>query len=119
MPKVGKGLKAVNYPYSSKGIKDAFAHSQRTGEPISMEYKGGGMVPRPKYNLGGMVPRRPIPRPTPGTGMTPPTSPGIMGGAPGAGASVGMNRMGQRRKYHDLGQAPIGGYRKGGKVKKR
>tara|TARA_Y100001938_G_C7759195_1_gene267739 strand:+ start:155 stop:511 length:357 start_codon:yes stop_codon:yes gene_type:complete len=118
MPKVGKGLKAVHYPYSQRGIKDAMAHSQRTGEPVSMEYGHGGMVPRPKYNLGGIVPPRPmprpVPRPMPGTGMTPPVNPGTMGGAPGAGASVGRNRMGVGRKM-----GPIGGYRKGGKVKKR
>ncbi len=34
MPKVGKGQKAVNYPYSDKGIKDAMAHAKRTGEPV-------------------------------------------------------------------------------------
>ena len=83
MPKVGKGQKAVNYPYSKKGIKDAVAHSKRTGEPVSMEYGHGGMIP--KYNLGGMVPRpkpipRPMPRPRPGTGMTPPVNRGTMGG---------------------------------------
>jgi hypothetical protein len=60
MPKVGKGQKAVNYPYSDKGIKDAMAHAKRTGETVEME--GGGMMP--KYGHGGMVnpmmPMRPM-----------------------------------------------------------
>ena len=51
MPKVGKGQKAVNYPYSEKGIKDAIAHANRTGESVEME--GGGMIPQ--YGHGGMV----------------------------------------------------------------
>ena len=51
MPKVGKGNKAVNYPYSEKGIKDAIAHANRTGESVEME--GGGMIPQ--YGHGGMV----------------------------------------------------------------
>ena len=69
MPKVGKGNKAVHYPYSKKGIKDAIAHSKRTGDSVSMEYGHGGMIP--KYQGGGMVPmggpnvplRRVAPRP--------------------------------------------------------
>ena len=51
MPKVGKGNKAVNYPYSEKGIKDAMAHAKRTGESVEME--SGGMIPQ--YGHGGMV----------------------------------------------------------------
>ena len=72
MPKVGKGNKAVHYPYSKKGMKDAMAHSKRTGEPMSIEYgyggpvkkyPGGGMVKpmKPMYGHGGMVrPMRPM-----------------------------------------------------------
>ena len=37
MPKVGKGQKAVEYPYSKKGIKDAIANAKRTGESVEME----------------------------------------------------------------------------------
>jgi len=60
MPKVGKGNKAVHYPYSKKGIKDAMAHSKRTGEPMSIEYGHGGMVKpmmpmKPMYGYGGKV----------------------------------------------------------------
>ena len=89
MPKVGKGQKAVEYPYSKKGVTDAIAHSKRTGEPVSMEYRGGGMIP--KYNLGGMVPRRPI-----------------------AGARPGMGRGINPRVL----QALASRFKKGGKVKK-
>ena len=57
MPKVGKGQKAVEYPYSKKGIKDAIAHAKRTGESVEMEYGHGGMVKpmMPMYKNGGKV----------------------------------------------------------------
>ena len=66
MPKVGKGNKAVHYPYSEKGIKDAMAHANRTGESVEMEYGHGGMVKpmmsmKPMYGHGGMVnPMKPM-----------------------------------------------------------
>ena len=47
MPKVGKGNKVVHYPYSEKGIKDAIAHGNRTGESVTMEYGHGGRVMPP------------------------------------------------------------------------
>tara|TARA_Y100000356_G_C11176668_1_gene244472 strand:+ start:78 stop:371 length:294 start_codon:yes stop_codon:yes gene_type:complete len=60
MPKVGKGNKAVHYPYSERGIKDAMAHANRTGESVEMEYGHGGMVKpmmpmKPMYGYGGKV----------------------------------------------------------------
>ena len=107
MPKEGKGQKAVEYPYSEKGIKDAIAHANRTGESIEME--GGGMIPEyghggmvkpmykhggtvmpkyghggmikpmmPMYKHGGMVPNRPMPRPMPRMGISS-TNPEFMG----------------------------------------
>jgi hypothetical protein len=77
MPKVGKGNKAVHYPYSEKGIKDAIAHGNRTGESVTMEYGHGGMVP--KYQGGGMVPKRPMPMPRPMPSPMPKVGPKNMG----------------------------------------
>lgn len=61
MPKVGEGKKAVEYPYSTKGVKDAIAHAKRTGEALSMENSNGSVK---KYGHGGMVnpmmPMRPM-----------------------------------------------------------
>ena len=81
MPKVG-GMK---FQYTEQGMKEAVSYAKSSGKPMQVEgnYRHGGKVP--KYNLGGMVPRRPkpspiqrpIPRPTPGTGMRPPVNPGI------------------------------------------
>ena len=95
MPKVGKGQKAVEYPYSKKGVTDAIAHSKRTGEPVSMEYRGGGMIP--KYQMGGMVPRGAMPRP----GARP-------GARPGMGRGINPRVL----------QALASRFKKGGKVKK-
>ena len=60
-----------------------------------------------------MVPNRPIPRPTPGTGMTPPVNPGTMGGGPSEGIAPGMDDTGAGQKYYDR---PIGSYQYGGMV---
>jgi len=126
MPKVGRGQKAVNYPYSEKGIKDAMAHSKRTGEPVSMEYGHGGMIP--KYRGGGMVPMmpgrrsmrpmgprprrampgKPMPRPRPpvGPGMGVPRVPLYKKGGKVSSVSAMAERL-----------ANLMGYAKGGKVK--
>ena len=96
MPKVGKGQKAVEYPYSEKGIKDAMAHAKRTGESVSMEYMGGGKV-MPKYQMGGRVGARPMGRP-----MARPMA------RPGRGRGINPRVL----------QALASRFKKGGKVKK-
>ena len=54
MPKVGK----MKFPYTKKGMEDAQNYSKQSGKPMQVEgnYRQGGRIP--KYNLGGMIPRR-------------------------------------------------------------
>ena len=47
MPKVG----GVNFPYTSKGVRDAQAHAKNTGQKVQMMKKGGKV----KYSKGGGV----------------------------------------------------------------
>ena len=104
MPKVGKGQKAVEYPYSEKGIKDAMAHAKRTGESVSMEYMGGGKV-MPKYQMGGRIGARPMGRPMArpmGRPMARPMA------RPGRGRGINPRVL----------QALASRFKKGGKVKK-
>ena len=56
MPKVGK----MKFPYTEQGMKEAANYAKNSGKPMQVEgnYRHGGMIP--KYNLGGMVPNRPI-----------------------------------------------------------
>jgi len=56
MPKVGK----MKFPYTEQGMKEAVSYAKNSGKPMQVEgnYRHGGMIP--KYNLGGMVPNRPI-----------------------------------------------------------
>ena len=70
MPKVGK----MKFPYTKKGMEDAQNYSKQSGKPMQVEgnYRHGGRIP--KYNLGGMIPRRaPMGRPRApmGRGMNP------------------------------------------------
>ena len=118
MPKVGKGQKAVNYPYSEKGIKDAMAHAKRTGETVEME--GGGMMPkyghggmvnpmmpmRPMYKHGGMTPKMPMYKK--GGKVMPKYN---MGGRVGMGMSP-MQKMALRKRISDM-------MMHGGKVNKK
>ena len=141
MPKVGKGNKVVHYPYSQKGIKDAIAHSKRTGESVSMEYGHGGMIP--KYRGGGMVPNRPNRMRGPGVPLrrSAPRPPGQ--NAPQGFGDVNWNNAPHYGPHRGLpippslggpGPSPVsprppgagmrppvnpGLYKKGGKVKKR
>ena len=87
MPKVDK----AEYPYTLKGIKDAMAHSKRSGKSIEMsEYDKGGKIP--KYYGGGRVPMMPGRR--------------------------RMGQMGPRRMNPFAARALAGMMKKGGKVKK-
>ena len=68
MPKVGK----MKFPYTKKGMEDAQNYSKQSGKPMQVEgnYRQGGRIP--KYNLGGMIPRRaPMGRPSMGNKMNP------------------------------------------------
>ena len=126
MPKVGKGQKAVHYPYSEKGIKDAMAHSKRTGEPVSMEYGHGGMIKpmMPKYRGGGMVkrpmmPGKPMPRPMPpiGPGIGMPKVPLYKNGGKVPSVSNIANRLANLMGYAKGGKVVKPKYKKGKKVK--
>jgi len=103
MPKVDK----AEYPYTLKGIKDAMAHSKRSGKSIEMSehdkefgiyaaralagtMKKGGKIP--KYYGGGRVPMMPGRR--------------------------RMGQMGPRRMNPFAARALAGMMKKGGKVKK-
>ena len=93
MPKVGK----MKFPYTKKGIEDAQNYAKQSGKPMQVEgnYRGGGIIP--KYNLGGMVPRGAMPRPS----MRP-------GARPGMGRGINPRVL----------QALASRFKKGGKVKK-
>ena len=49
MAKVGN----TNFPYTSKGIRDAQAHAKNTGQKVQMMKKGGTKKPTLKYKKGG------------------------------------------------------------------
>ena len=63
MPKVGK----MKFPYTKRGMEDAKSYASQSGKQLEVEgYRGGGLIP--KYQRGGMIPRRLGMRPRPGIG---------------------------------------------------
>ena len=123
MPKVGK----MKFPYTKRGVEEAVSYAKQSGKQLEVEgYRGGGMVP--KYQRGGMIPRRPGMGPR-RAGMRPGMRPGTprpsMGrqGLGGMRPRAGGPRFQKGGKVSSIGDimqrlASLTGYKKGGKVKK-
>tara|TARA_R110002020_G_scaffold204652_1_gene408938 strand:+ start:60 stop:410 length:351 start_codon:yes stop_codon:yes gene_type:complete len=61
MPKVGKGDKAADFPYTKEGMEAAEDYAQQTNQEI--DYSPGGTKNAPdmreSYHMGGQVPGQP------------------------------------------------------------
>ena len=89
MPKVGKGDKAADFPYTKEGMEAAEDYAQQTNQEIN--YAPGGMKNAPdmreSYHMGGQVPGQP------GFGQRP-KQPGQQIAGLGSAASQGLIKGG-------------------------
>ena len=61
MPKVGKGDKAADFPYTEEGMEAAEDYAQQTNQDIDYSPAGTKNAPdmRESYHMGGQVPGQP------------------------------------------------------------
>ena len=115
MPKVGKGDKAADFPYTKEGMEAAEDYSQQTNQEIDYSPGGEANAPdmRESYQLGGQIPGQP------GFGQRPaPVAPIGLGQKPeGLQPQGNMGNVTEGIVKSGI-MEPIPRYKKGGKVKK-